>query len=190
MKKLFVVAVAVCGLVSGAQLLSAQSLGDVARREAARRKAVTSTGKVYTNDSLRPEPPPVRGATAPPPAVPSVAAPAAPQGHTAAQAETAASPAADARHDESHWTKRLAAERDGLARAQTYVEALQSRINALSNDFAARDDPAQRSVIAADRQRSLAELDRLKFDIQQHATAIAAIQEEARRAGVPAGWVR
>jgi hypothetical protein len=189
MKKLFVVAAVACGLASGAQLLSAQSLGELARREAARRKAVTSTGKVYTNDSLRPEPAPVRGAAAPAPTVPPAAQPAQPA-QTPAPADTSASPAADARHDESYWKKRLAAQRDGLARAQTYVEALQSRINALSNDFAARDDPAQRSVIAADRQKALAELDRLKVEIQQHSMAIPAIQEEARRAGVPAGWVR
>jgi hypothetical protein len=67
---------------------------------------------------------------------------------------------------------------------------MQTRINALATDFASRDDPAQRSLIAADRQRSLAELDRLKLEIQQHTKAIADTQEEARRAGVPPGWVR
>jgi hypothetical protein len=41
-----------------------------------------------------------------------------------------------------------------------------------------------------ERQRSLAELDRLKIEILQHTKAIADIQEEARRAGVPAGWLR
>ena len=80
------VSVVVCGFASGAPLLSAQSLGDVAKREAARRKTITSAGKVYTNDSLRPEPAPARGASAPPPAAPAAAQ--GQTGQTAAQADT------------------------------------------------------------------------------------------------------
>ena len=68
--------------------------------------------------------------------------------------------------------------------------ALQSQINGLTADFAARDDPAQRSKVAADRQRALTELDRVKKEIQQHTKALADLQEEARKAGVPPGWLR
>ena len=67
---------------------------------------------------------------------------------------------------------------------------LQSRINALTTDFVNRDDPAQRNAIAAERQKSLAELDRVKQEIVDQQKAISAIQDDARRAGVPAGWVR
>jgi hypothetical protein len=98
-------------------------------------------------------------------------------------------PAPGAR-DEKYWRGRLAAERDGLQRAEMFAEALQSRINALSTDFVARDDPAQRSTIGKDRDKALAELARVKQEIVAHSKAIAGIQEEARRAGVPAGWVR
>jgi hypothetical protein len=71
-----------------------------------------------------------------------------------------------------------------------FAEALQSRVNGLTADFTARDDPAQRAVVANDRQKALAELDRVKNDIVQQTKAIADIQEEARRAGVPPGWLR
>jgi len=91
---------------------------------------------------------------------------------------------------EAYWQRRLTAERDALARSQTFAEALQSRVNALSTDFVNRDDPAQRSTISADRDKALAELDRVRQEIAQHQKAIAAIQEEGRRAGVPAGWLR
>jgi hypothetical protein len=91
---------------------------------------------------------------------------------------------------EAYWRKRIQGQRDALARAQIFAEALQSRINALSADFVARDDPAQRAVIASDRQKALAELDRVKQEIGQFTKAIAATQDEARRAGVPAGWLR
>ena len=80
--------------------------------------------------------------------------------------------------------------RDARARAESFAEALQSRINALSADFVNRDDPAQRNVIAGDRQKALAELDRVKKEILQYTKDVADTQEEARRAGVPAGWVR
>ena len=77
-----------------------------------------------------------------------------------------------------------------MSRAQIFAEALQSRINALATDFVNRDDPAQRNAIAAERQKALAELDRVKQETVDHQKAISAIQDEARRAGVPAGWVR
>ncbi len=84
----------------------------------------------------------------------------------------------------------MAAARDSLARLQTFSEALQSRINALTADFVNRDDPAQRNVVAADREKSLAELERVRQEIAQQQKALTALQDEARRTGVPAGWVR
>jgi nucleotide-binding universal stress UspA family protein len=80
--------------------------------------------------------------------------------------------------------------RDALQRAEVFAEALQSRINGLTADFTARDDPAQRSAVGVDRQKALAELDRAKNEIVQQTKAIADIQEEARKAGVPPGWLR
>jgi hypothetical protein len=53
-----------------------------------------------------------------------------------------------------------------------------------------RDDPVQRSTIAAERQKALAEFDRVKQEIADQQKAITTIQDEARRAGVPPGWVR
>src|SRR5687768_15159535 len=168
----------------GAAAASAQSLGDLAKQEEARRKAIKSSGKVYTNDSVRSDPS-SRGPVAAPASGPAAAAPSSGGAAAAPQA-----PAVDPKQTEAAWRQRVKAERDALARAQTFAEALQSRINALSNDFSARDDPAQRAAISADRQKALAELDRVKQEIQQHTKAISGIQEEARKSGVPPGWVR
>jgi hypothetical protein len=179
-------------LVSGAAA-SAQSLADVARREEERRKAVAKAGKVYTNDQLPPAPPvtaprPASGAVAPAkPAEPEAAAGAAPAGDAAAKPEATGGGAPTT---EDGWRKRVAAEREALSRSEILADALQSRINALTTDFENRDDPAQRNVIFADRQKALAELDRVKKEIEEHRKGITAIQEEARRAGVPAGWTR
>jgi hypothetical protein len=166
---------------------SAQSLADVARRESARRKTVQAPGKLYTNDSLPAEPAPASSAPKP------ADDPAAPQTASAGGATPADQKPVDEKNpkkEEAFWKQRLAAERDAASRAQTFADALQSRINALSTDFVNRDDPAQRAVVGADRQKAVAELDRVTREIQQHTKAIADIQEEARRAGVPPGWVR
>ena len=187
-------------LLAGAAAPLAQSLADVARREEARRKTIQTPGKVYTNESLRPAPPPSTppAAAAPPAAPASPAAPETPGTPPAAGAPppqtpgqpSAGQPAAPATQGEAEWRKRIAGAREALTRAQTFAEAIQTRINVLSADFVNRDDPAQRDMIDADRQKALAELDRLKQEIQDHQKSIAAIQDEARRAGVPAGWVR
>jgi hypothetical protein len=161
---------------------AAQSLGDVAKQEEARRKAVPSAGKVYTNDSLRPEP------SAAAPAVPAAAAtPAAATPDKPADKREASQ---DPKKDEAAWKQRIAAERTALSRAQLFAESLQSRINALTNDFSGRDDPFQRNQIGQDRQKAIAELDRVHKEIADHTKTITDIQEEARKAGVPAGWVR
>jgi hypothetical protein len=172
-------------MLVGAATASAQSLADVARQEEARRKAVSGAGKVYTNEALQPEPPPSAGSV--PPATP---APAAPSAAADGNKPAAPPPQAAGAKTEAEWKKRIADERDALSRAQIFAEALQSRINVLSADFVNVDDPARRDVVAADRQKALAELDRVKAEIQAHQKAITDIQTEARKAGVPAGWVR
>lgn len=174
---LVIAAVLFAHALSGA---AAQSLGEVAKREEARRKAVKTPGKVYTDDSLHHEPAP---------AVPPTPAPAATAPDKAANPDKP-SGSDEPKKDETYWKQRVAAERDALSRAQIFAESLQSRINALTNDFSARDDPFQRNQIAADRQKSLAELERVRKEIETHTKAITDIQEEARKAGVPAGWVR
>jgi len=88
------------------------------------------------------------------------------------------------------WQKRLQDARSSLERSQMFAEALQTRINSLTTDFVARDDPAQRSAIESERRKALAQLDKVKREMADQTKAIADIQDQARRAGVPAGWVR
>lgn len=185
--KHLVVLVPAAALILASTAASAQSLGDVARREQERRKTAAPAQKAYTTGDLKPAPAPAVAPPAPAPAGQPAAVPPSPSG---AQPPAAEPEKEEPKKDEKYWRDRMQTERDALQRAQTFAEALQSRINALSTDFVARDDPAQRSVIANDRQKALAEMDRVTREIEQHTKAIADIQEEARRAGVPAGWVR
>ena len=92
--------------------------------------------------------------------------------------------------DETYWRNRMAQAREALRRAEAFADALQSRINALSTDVVNRDDPYQRAKLADDRLKALAELQRVQGEIEQSKKAIADIEEEARQAGIPPGWVR
>lgn len=175
-----------------------QSLADVARAEDARRKNVKKSAKVYTNDDLKADFTMPATSTPSPQGEPAETSAPAGGGETPAESsqadqKAAAPPKSDAEggaKDEAAWRKRIAAARGNLQRSQMFAEALQSRINALTTDFVNRDDPAQRTVIEQDRQKALAELDRVKKEQAQQTKAIADIEEEARKAGVPAGWLR
>ena len=92
--------------------------------------------------------------------------------------------------DKAYWSSHLKALQDRLDRDSGYSVALQTRINSLTTDFVNRDDPAQKAVIERDRQKALAELERLKKAVIDDKKAIADFEEEARRAGVPPGWLR
>ena len=168
---------------------AAQSLGDLAKQEEARRKAVKAPGKVITNDTLRSIP------VSSPASVPASASASSKDSDAAADkkdpaADKKTKPEDEPKAKEATWRARMQGARDSLQRSQSFAEALQSRINGLTADFTARDDPAQRAAVGTERQKALAELDRVKDDIVKQTKAIADIQEEARKAGVPAGWVR
>ena len=185
------VLMAIVLVTASAGWAQAQSLADVARAEAARRKAQDEPVKVYTNDDLRadftkstPEPASAAGTTPSPAVRPAGTAKpddaAAPQGQAAGGAV----------RDQAYWATRMTDARTKLDRSKAFAQALQNRIDMLWTDFVNRGDPVQQRAIEQDRNKALAELDTLKKEIDENTKAIAQIEDEARRAGVPAGWLR
>jgi hypothetical protein len=185
---------AVTAAILGGSALAVQAqtptLGEVAKKEANRRKAQPAAGKVYTNKDLPPSAQtpaaasgpgtaapvdPVAAATAEKPAEPK------PEGEAKPEGET---------KDEAWWKNRMMSTREELRRNEMFAEALQTRINALSRDYTSRDNPAQRRQIGQDRAESLSELNRVKQDVERGKKQIADLEEEARKAGVPPGWLR
>lgn len=181
-------------LAIAAGTASAQSLADIARKERERRKHVKPATRVLTNDDLRPVAPGMAPAPSAEPGTESAAPadPAAPPADQAAQGAEppAASEEEQREQDEQAWRQKMADARLALERSEMYLDALQSKINALWADFTARDDPAQRAQIEVQRQRALAEFERVKGEIEVRRKAIADLEEEARRANVPPGWLR
>lgn len=168
-----------------------QGLGDVARKEEERRKDVKAPAKVYTNKDLGQ---PLTSST-PPESAPAAAAPSSPSqaskdgkagDEKAKDGSTKEGPA----KDQAYWAKRKKELTDKLARDKVLSDSVQSRINALTADFAARGDPVQRAGIERDRQTALAELARLQQEIKDTQKALSDFDDEARKAGVPPGWLR
>ena len=120
--------------VLGFAVTSAQTLGDIAKREETRRKQVKTPSKVYTNEDLRGD-----GGAPPPAPVTEASSPNAPQPQgpaAGAQPKDADKAAAeDPKKTEAYWKDRLAKARGDLDRAKTFADALQSRVNALTTDF-------------------------------------------------------
>lgn len=182
------------GVLTVAVPASAQSLGELAKKEAERRKTAPPAAKTYTNGDLKAVPPPSGSGTTPggksddkDAAKPGDATK---PGDKADPEKVDATKPAEPAKDEAYWRGRITAAREDLRRNEAFKEALQTRVNALSADFANRDDPYQRAKIADDRQKALAEMARLTEDIDKGTKAISDIEEEARRAGVPPGWIR
>lgn len=175
----------------GSPATSGQTLGEVAKKEAERRKVQPASGKVYTNKDLpasaqKPATTATPAAEIPAPTDPVAAA-------TAQKAEDAKTPGDKPQgdqKDEAYWKTRMTAAREQLRRSEMFAEALQTRVNSLNKDFNSRDNPAQRSAIGADRAEALNELTRVKQDVERARKQIVDIEEEARQAGVPPGWVR
>ena len=160
-----------------AGVADAQSLGDVARREAARRGEAAPAGRVYTNDTLKPDPTapaPTESAPTAPPTPTAVTDPAKaadkdarvpPEpGEPAAAAGTpSTAPAADSDaakkvtgeepfwRVESYWKNQADAIRAKLSRRNADVLALRQRLTTLppeDNEFRVTD-AALKSAIAS-----------------------------------------
>jgi hypothetical protein len=161
----------------------AQSLADVAKAEEARRKGIKSSVKVYTNEDLGRTP-----STSPAPVAPAPAA------STTAKPGDLAKPGeekpVDPKTTQAYWRERATAIQQSLSRNKLLLEALQSQVNGLNAEFVNMDDPGQRDLLQARLQRASGELLRVQQDIEKQNKAAADLQTEARRAGVPPGWVR
>lgn len=91
---------------------------------------------------------------------------------------------------ESEWRAKMTDARSALERDEVLAEAMQGRVNGLVTQSINMDDPAQRVEIRKQRDRAQAELDRLTLQITKDKLTIAAIEEDARKKGIPPGWIR
>lgn len=176
--------------VALAQVSSTVSLAEVARKEEARRKTAKKATKVFTNANLGAD-----EVNLPPRAMPSFAGSSnATPSNTEPGSPTIPGGKAEAPNpamkDQAFWQGRVKAAMDDLNRTQMFASSLQTKINSLRTDFTNRDNRVEREKIQQELNASLAELERLTKEVDEKRKAISAIEEEARKAGVPPGWLR
>ncbi len=164
------------------------SLAELARQEMARRDAIPeeARARVYTNADLR-ESGGLTVAAAPR----SAAERADPEAEDTSGGDTAEAAAnADAPRDEAYWRSRIAEADASRARAALMADALQNRADGLWAQFTAIDDPARQRAVERQRNDALEALETARVELEAAERTIAQIREEARRAGVPPGWLR
>lgn len=156
-------------------------VADMQRREAAYREAERNA----------PPPPPAPGlddfrAAAVPPVSVSAETPIP---RDLAQAPPATPVSVDPRQTESYWKDQM---RELLVRRNEHLRRFDG---ALAQADAARDQmETKNSAIFVTAQASfnsaMSEVNRLKAEVENAQAAIARLEEDARRAGVPPGWLR
>jgi hypothetical protein len=167
--------------------VSAQSLGDLAKKTAAdREKAKAEPAKVFTDADIK------TLATTLPDTVPPIGTPA----PTATVAPTSVSPSEPpALHDEAYWRAAFTPLWTRSDENRTQHEAALHRVI----DYKAAMDASEHMVfgeVVVDRMLKQKYLDavdeesRYKAAVAADAIALSDLEEDARRASVPAGWYR
>jgi len=156
------------------------SLADAADREALRRTLTPKATRVYTNQDL-----PEMGVSDE-----SLDVPAGPKLVPVAMIIPGTGTAVQPVKDENWWRSRVQSARASLERDELMADAMQTRVNLLTSQVVGRDDPFQRQQIRESLQKAVEELDRLQKIVLSDRTALEGIQTDARREGIPPGWVR
>jgi hypothetical protein len=159
----------------GSQGLVAQSLGEVARREAERRQATETMPPVISNKDLRPHV--------------STAVPATAAGTVPARTANTPSELKYVTRDASYWLGRmreLQTRRDSL---KLRAVALEKRVDEIQTDFDELRVPRHRAM-QSERERLRTEHALMRADLAAIDKQIADLEDEARRSNVPPGWLR
>ena len=172
MRATILFSVAIAALAVNASPASAQSLGDVAKREELRRTAVPKPSKTYSNAELKAD------ITAPPAPVDAQPSDAPSLTNTPSGASAAVeppAPVAKPKEDEAAWRWRAGEIRDRLAKAQKRADAFTGATPAADPREQARTD-----VLIKRAQDEL----RLAVDAQR------LFEMQADVAGVPVAWIK
>ncbi len=189
----------------------AQGLGDAAAREKQRReqeqKKRGASGKVFTNDDLAT----TEGQTANPPSAaagaPRASQPAADRDRKVvnrdeknverdhvrsapARGDADASGGAAGGRSEGEWRDEAAQLRKSVSSAETESREFEQRVKRIFGELQLSTDTNQILRLRAEQQRAGEELESAQQRLAGARQALAAFEERARRAGVPAGWIR
>lgn len=105
--------------------------------------------------------------------------------------ETPEPQAEDKTNDEEYWKGRYNETAEDLRAAEEKLQKLQEEMNGLRIAFyAEQDGVAGRPKINSEIERQFEEIEAAKKKVEDSKQALENLEEEARKAGVPPGWVR
>jgi hypothetical protein len=183
-----------------------QSLGEAAQKEKARREREKKAGvKVFTDDDLgKTEAPRTEGstqATTPPPSAESSSEPSSSESGAPRRPRRPSEEGSESQNttvgdtDEGGWKSRAASARATLQAAEQQVktadgevERLKQDLNPMSTTFST--DPYVIQRLQGQLTEAEAKAAAARQALKEAQTAFSAFEDEARRAGVPPGWIR
>ena len=162
---------------------AAQSLGELGRREDARRKQA-GRGKVLTDADLPDQPKPAPSTPAPAPAKPSAASPGSPSGGASPRPASDAKPNESAAvknpRDETYWREGARAIDTRLQRLRTDIAAIEGRLVQLESAAGSKpESDVTRAALAKLRQE-------LQFFIDERQR----FEQKAQISNVPPEWLQ
>jgi exonuclease VII small subunit len=109
----------------------------------------------------------------------------------------AAAPASGTTNSEEFWRQRAAALREAVTAAEARLKQAEEKVAALRlgqsqplPSDALRQLPPNPLLAPPDAEALAQELEKAKADLAQAQQALQGLDEEARKAGVPPGWIR
>jgi len=179
-------ALLVTGLVP---MAGGQDLAALARKEKARRAAVPKPARVLTEEDVR--------ATAPDAPSPTPTTGSEPATASTPSVEPPSSEALAAREEQERgqWKERAEAVRDAIKQAEARLSLLEKEFVALRSDLTqVSAAEAQDPMRLQKRDQKIAEsyqaIEAQKRAVADARKALTQLEEDARRKGVPPGWIR
>ena len=173
----------------------AQTLGDLAKAEAARRATAKKAAQTITDKDIKPASPSAAPAQAPGATAETAAAPDAAAKPGPAAGEGGATPEEPMKprdkRDEPYWRKRFTETREAVAKAQQDAADMQGRVAAI--DLEMQDSKlsvARRSELNVERDGALLALKRFKQNATDLAGELANLERRAHEAKIDPSWTK
>jgi hypothetical protein len=164
----------------------ASDVADVAKKEKERRAKIEKSGKTYTNkdvDKLKKKDNVTDDNSA-------QSQPSDEDQATASDDDSAAQTQDDA-NSEEYWRNRYKEAKDKVAELQAEFDRTQTNLNQMQSSLAATGGSQLPGDAGGDAFRTLmAHRDEVKQQLDDAKAALDGLEDEARKAGVPPGWVR
>jgi hypothetical protein len=152
-----------------------------ARKAREAKKSAQKAKLVFTNDNI----------PTGPGSAPSVAGPAAAPAEPAAKATAEKSSDEDKKKEEAEWRNKFAEARAKLATAEKELDILQRELNLNRQQYYSDPNKTMREEYTrSEVNKGKGDIDAKKLEVAQMRSALAALEEDLRRAGGPAAWSR